>query len=47
LRSAARAAKAATTVFSIRSRAMVAIGVIAIFLGVVCALNLVEFGRVD
>jgi len=29
------------------SRAMIAIGVIAIFLGVVCALNLVEFGRVD
>jgi hypothetical protein len=31
----------------LRSRAMLAIGVIVIFLGVVLALNYVEFGRID
>lgn len=33
--------------FLFRSRAMLAILVIAIFLGVVCTLNLSEFGRID
>jgi len=47
LRSAARAAKAAAPVFSFRSRAMLAIGVIAIFLAVICGLNAFEFGRID
>jgi hypothetical protein len=48
LRSAAPKAKAGSTfVFSFRSRAMIAIGVIAIFLGVILALNYFEFGRID
>ena len=33
--------------FSFWSRAMLAIGVIAIFLGVILALNYFEFGRID
>ncbi len=34
-------------VFLSWSRAMLAIGVIAIFLAVICALNAFEFGRID
>jgi hypothetical protein len=33
--------------FSFRSRAMIAIGVIAIFLAVILGLNFFEFGRID
>ncbi len=40
-------AKAAATVFLFRSRAMLAIRVIAIFIGVILTLNLSEFGRID
>jgi hypothetical protein len=47
LRSRPRTAKAAAPVLFFRSRAMIAIGVIAIFLGVILALNYFEFGRVD
>ncbi|WP_184724272.1 hypothetical protein [Caulobacter sp.] len=47
MRSAATDAKAAAPVLSLRSRAMLAIGVIVIFLGVILTLNLVEFGRID
>jgi hypothetical protein len=41
------AAKAARPVSSIRSRAMLAIGVIAVFLLVIIGLNYFEFGRID
>jgi hypothetical protein len=47
LRSGPRAAKAQAITFSFRSRAMIAIGVIALFLLVVMGLNLTEFGRID
>ena len=42
-----RPAKAAATFIFNRSRAMIAILVIAIFLGVILALNFFEFGRID
>jgi hypothetical protein len=47
LRSAAWAAKAAATAVFFRSRAMLAIGVIAVFLLVILGLNYFEFGRID
>jgi hypothetical protein len=47
LRSGPRAAKAAAPVLPFRSRAMLAIGVIAIFLAVILGLNYFEFGRID
>jgi hypothetical protein len=42
-----RAVKPADICFFFRSRAMIAIGVIALFLAVVMGLNLTEFGRID
>ena len=48
LRSASRTAKARITFQSEHGpKPMLAIGVIAIFLGVICALNKFEFGRFD
>ncbi|WP_297514794.1 hypothetical protein [uncultured Caulobacter sp.] len=47
MRSSPRAAKAAATEVLFRSRAMLAIGVIAIFLLVFMGLNASEFGRID
>jgi hypothetical protein len=48
LRSPSRKAKARITFQSEHGpKLMVAIGVIAIFLGVICALNKFEFGRFD
>jgi hypothetical protein len=48
LRSVPATAKAGSIfVFSFWSRAMLAIGVIAIFLAVICGLNAFEFGRID
>jgi hypothetical protein len=44
---APRLAKARSDLFLLRSRAMTAILVIAIFLGVILALNFFEFGRID
>ncbi|HJV40269.1 hypothetical protein [Caulobacter sp.] len=47
MRSGPRAAKAEPNIVLFRSRAMLAILVIAIFLGVICVLNAAEFGRID
>jgi len=47
LRSASRPAKAAAAAFKKRRRAMLAILIISTFIGVFCALNAFEFGRVD
>jgi hypothetical protein len=47
LRSAASPAKAEATNVLFRSRAMLAILVIAIFIGVILTLNVAEFGRID